>query len=113
MNELRDFIALQQQWQQEVCTMLTQLQPNGGLPLPAPPPPPAAVQASPEELDDEENRWARRRLETASKLQSWKGEIAAAREQQRRANRAMEDVYNHIEHFERKLKAVENRVDDD
>ena len=113
VSELRDFIALQQQWQQQVCTLLTQLQPNGGIPLPAPPPPPAAVQASPEELEDEENKWARRRLDTAAKLQTWKGRLAEARDRQRRANRAMDDVHNHIAHFERKLKAVESRVDDD
>merc|ERR1711965_1133783 len=96
-----------------MCALLTQLQPDGGVHMPPPPSPPAAVQASPEERENEENRWAKRRLDTTAKLQSWKGRLAEARERQRRANRAMDDVHNHIAHFERKLKAVESRVDDD
>ena len=113
MSDMRDFIALQQQWQQQVSTMLTQLQPNGGVPLPPPPQPPAAVQASPEELEREENWWARQRLTTTAKLQEWRGKLAEAREWQRRANRAMENAHKHIAHFTKKLQAVESRVDYD
>ena len=113
VGELRDFIAQQQQWQQQMCTLLSQLQPNGGVHMPPPPPPPAAVQASPEERENEENRWAKRRLDTTAKLLEWKGKLAEARERQRRANRAMDDVRSHIAHWERKLQAVECRVDYD
>merc|ERR1711965_20774 len=96
-----------------MCALLTQLQPDGGVHMPPPPPPPAAVQASPEERENEENRWAKRRLDITAKLQEWKGKLAEARERQRRANRAMDDARSHIAHWERKLKAVECRVDYD
>ena len=75
------------------------------------PQPPAAPSSSPLEKDNEDFLWVRRQTEAHQKLRQWQQKLLDAREQQRKANRAIDNVQQHIQHFERKLRAAKDRVE--
>ena len=82
---------------------------SAGLPVPEQL---AAPQPSRTEQEATNNLWAQRRVDAAKKLSHWEGQKEAVREKQRRVNREVQDVAAHIRHFQLKIQAVDERVNE-
>ena len=107
-----EMAALRAQLEQQkvlIESMRETMQGNG---LAAPAAPAAPL---PSQKEQEENtlRWATRRVEATKKLKHWQAKWEDAREKQRIANRVVDDAVNHIRHFEKKLKAIDETVSEE